>query len=189
MASRLRFDCAMKIALIAILSKIKIMASTAITAAMTRSLSETVLSRFIRATAGASPVRSRRRSKQISPSPYGVDQPGAAASLQLAPQGRDVHLDDVLIEAVVAPDCGQDLGLAHHSVPLGGKVTQEAPFSLGQIEGVVATSYQRGIVVDHQVVHGDRAAAGPGAPEHRVDPCHQLYHRKGLDQVVVGACG
>jgi antitoxin component of RelBE/YafQ-DinJ toxin-antitoxin module len=39
-------DCATKIAFTAILSKIKMTASTAITAAMTRSLSETVFSLF-----------------------------------------------------------------------------------------------------------------------------------------------
>jgi hypothetical protein len=41
----------MKIALMAMLSRIKITASTAITAAMTRSRSETVLSRFMPAAA------------------------------------------------------------------------------------------------------------------------------------------
>jgi hypothetical protein len=35
-----------------------------------------------------------------------------------------MHLDHVFIEAVVAPDCGQDLGLAHYSVPMGGEIAE-----------------------------------------------------------------
>jgi hypothetical protein len=62
-----------------------------------------------------------------------------------------VHLDDVVIESVVAPDCGQDLRLAHHSVAMRGEVAKQSTLGVGQVEGVVAASYQRCVVVDHQI--------------------------------------
>ena len=34
---------------------------------------------------------------------------------------------------------------------MSGEVAEQSPFGLGQVEGVAAAAYQRGVVVDHQV--------------------------------------
>ena len=125
-------DWAMKIALIAMLSKINITARTANTAAVTCNLSETVFSRSTSPRPADSP-ESRCHSEPVAATPNGMDQTRAPTSPSLRRRG-DVHLDHILVKAVVAPYGGQDLGLAYHFVTMRGEVAQQSPLGIGQVE-------------------------------------------------------
>jgi hypothetical protein len=143
-ALRFRLDCAMKIAVTAMLSKINITAKTIITASVTRNLSETVFSGLLAAPAGRSSwiTLSFRAGSRC---PVRCAQVASATRLELATQRGDVHFDQVLVKTVVAPDRGQDLGLANHSVAVRGEVAEQPPLGISQVERLPAT------LQDHQI--------------------------------------
>src|SRR5215212_7385644 len=107
--------------------------------------------------------------------------------LELAAQCGDVHFDNVLIEAVVSPDRGEQLGFADHAFSMRGQVADQPAFGVCQIKLDARTRNPACVVVYHHVGDRDLAAAGTDPSQQRVDPGHQLRHRERFDDVVVGS--
>src|SRR5689334_2696198 len=117
-ASKLRSDWATKIALTATQSRASTTASPAMTPRATRVRTDPArrplpIMSEVRSPAVRSPAVRSRDPEPVTAPTHRVQHPGPTAGLELAPKRGDVHLHHIVVEPVVTPHRGQDLGLAH----------------------------------------------------------------------------
>ena len=113
---------------------------------------------------------------------------GRAAVLELPPQRARVHLDEVRVIGVVAPDLAQQLVLREHLAAVADEERQQPQLGRRQRPGDGRRGWRRRRPRRRARRPASSGAAQPaGAAQHGAHPGEQLLEGERLDQVVVGA--
>src|SRR5688500_11675604 len=127
--------------------------------------------------------------EEVSLAANGVDQPRAAARLELVPQARDVDVDDVARGVVaVVPDVTRDLraiqrlaGAPHEQLEHRALACRER-----ELPPRARTDPTRDVEPHIERIEHRRARARR-TPEDRANPRRELIERERLDEIVIGA--
>src|SRR6185312_4798707 len=127
--------------------------------------------------------------QRVPDTAHGVDQPGLAAALGLAPQVADVDVEGVRREAeVVAPDALEDQRPRQHLARVEEEQLEQRELGPRQLDPLAAARHLARAGIELDVGEAERlAGAVAGAAQQRADAREQLLERERLRQVVVGA--
>ena len=127
----------------------------------------------------------------IAHAPDGLEGPLVAHALQLFPQALDVNIHRPgVAEVIKAPDLVQELVPGKDPVGGGGQVEQQLQFLRGRIHPLALDLQLVGVQVDDQSVKGQAAGfdlVPAQTAQDGVDAGQQLFHLKGLDDIVIRA--
>ena len=109
------------------------------------------------------------------------------ARLELATQRADVHLDDIVVIQLEAPDAGQQLTLGQHEPGVPAQGRQQAELRHRQFEELVAPLHGVGILIDDEIPEVENISTMTGAGQDGADTRHDLVDGEWFDDDVVGA--
>src|SRR6266850_1102441 len=157
--------------------------------AMRITLSTPTYHRFIRIRTESSISVRLSRGKHVPPATNCMKQLAGMAFIDLAPKALDIDFDQVGegVESFI-PDVFGDLGTAHHSINMPGKVFQKRVFFAGKRNRASCTPHTPPLRFDRQIVklYGFRSQ-DRSTPQKRPHTGEQLAQIKRLAEVVVSA--
>ncbi len=126
------------------------------------------------------------RPQHVAEPPHRVND-ARTGHLQLAAQGRHVHLDEVHVVVVEPPHHREELGLRQHGALVPSERHEQRELHRGQLDRQAVALDDVRADVDVQVAEADDLGR-PGRPAHdRLDLAAQLGERQRQRQHVVGA--